>query len=68
MNTNAAAEKAPRCEMSGRTQSVDREAWINDTPSPCLGCGNVVKIRVRATDLSPWAKVQPHRVDGTPSR
>lgn len=62
------SEKAPRCEMSGRTQSVEREAWINETPSPCLVCGQIVKIRSRATDLSPWAKIMPHRTDGTPCR
>lgn len=60
--------KAPRCDMSGLVQSVDREEWIASETGTCLGCGRTVRISVRATDLFPWARVKPHRTDGTPCR
>lgn len=47
---------------------VERDAWVYGTTKRCNTCGNEVRFRVRATDLSPWARLLPHRVDGTPCR
>lgn len=60
--------KAPRCDMSGRVQSVEPAEWIASETGTCLECGHVVRINVRDTDLSPWARVKPHRTDGSPCR
>lgn len=55
--------------MSGRTQSVTSDEWIEGAGTVlCLSCGLAVAYNVRATDLSPWARIRPHRTDGTPTR
>jgi hypothetical protein len=68
---------APRCGGSDTTQSIEgeievdrvmRSAWAYGTHKSCTVCGQDVKFRVRATDMPPWARVLPHRTDGTPTR
>lgn len=68
---------APRCEGSNTKQSVsgtvvvdgaEQSAWAYATHKVCTVCGQSVKFRVRATDTPPWARVLPHRTDGTPTR
>ena len=72
--TNARAE---RCPCSGHTQSIDgtvvlegveQPAWVYGTHTTCNSCGHRVRFRVRMTDRPPWARILPHRVDGTPCR
>lgn len=70
-------EKAPRCEprpgalqlSPEHRQSIpDEDDWAGGTHTTCLRCGQRVKFRVRATDVPPWARILPHRTDGTPCR
>lgn len=62
-------EQAPRCKVSGGVQSVDPEIWVEGSGyKVCTACGASVKFRVRQTDLPPWARIPPHRTDGTPCR
>jgi hypothetical protein len=63
------SEKAPRCTGSNTQQSIEPPlSWSHDERKPCTVCGQMVKFRVRATDLPPWARILPHRTDGTPTR
>lgn len=68
---------APRCGNSDLTQSIEgkievdgalRSAWAYGTHTTCLACDHRVKFRVRGTDTPPWARIMPHRTDGTPCR
>lgn len=68
---------APRCAGSNTSQSVEgdivvdgavRPAWAYGTHKVCTVCKQSVKFRVRETDMPPWARVLPHRTDGTPTR
>lgn len=67
-------EKAPRCAGSNTHQSVERpNVWADGGPGgtarkPCTYCGQRVKFWPRGTDLPPWARIMPHRTDGTPCR
>lgn len=60
---------AERCASSGQTQS-DERAWEDGATNAhrCTRCGSLVKWRMRGTDLYPWGRVLPHRIDGTPCR
>jgi hypothetical protein len=70
-------EKAPVCSGSGGKQSVDgeiaidgawRPAWSHADYKTCVVCGQQVRFRARGVDRPPWARVLPHRTDGTPCR
>lgn len=50
-----------RCPMSGRVISWDAEAWIAEF-GRCWKCGGMTRIKVRSTDVSPWAKALTHKV------
>lgn len=61
--------QAPRCDGSNTVQSVEPpDDWAGGTHKPCTVCGQRVKFRVRGTDLPRWARILPHRTDGTPCR
>lgn len=70
-------QEVPRCAGSNTEQSVEgtvmvdgaeAPAWAYGTHKMCTVCGRSVKFRVRGTDRAPWARVLPHRIDGTPTR
>jgi hypothetical protein len=64
-----ARSQAPRCSGSNTVQSVNPpDDWVKGETKTCTVCDQSVKFRVRDTDLSPWARVLPHRTDGTPTR
>lgn len=61
--------QAPRCDGSNSVQSIEPpDSWAEGTHKPCTYCGARAKFRVRETDRPPWARIMPHRTDGTPTR
>ena len=73
-DVHMATDTAPRCSGSNTVQSVEKpDDWTDGRPhgearKPCTVCGQRVPFRVRGTDLPPWARILPHRTDGTPTR
>ena len=54
-----------KCPLSGHVISFSQgDEWV-DGVGRCHGCGGQTRLRVRATDLFPWARALTHKVPMT---